>query len=959
MWYSDVLDEDQQELEQIQNQGNTGKVTAENKPGLFDGGFKDSVGGSFAGMAKALMPLFGTQQQNLDAANDDKFQYDLFEYKKKQGQIPQDQSYEDYIKGARSSAVKNTLTFIEETKPDENSGIGAHVLYGLTDYVTRGVIGGVIGGVGGAAYVTGQSEYSYVKENLMSQGVDPSTATKVAGTDAVIAGGAVYLPLSWGLKGKGGIYKDALLSIGLNTGIMNAGRAISGNVLESKGYDKQAEYYDINATTLTTDVVLSSLMFGAGRYVRSRQDGNTSDELDADAIQARDQAIEDTLIQNESELLDITPSQITDPVQSNHHQQNTIIATDQLLSGRPVDVPNSMPVDPPKPKAMDYENSVIPTHAKTIARQAKQAGIDPSVALTISHIETGGTFSHTAQNPSSSAHGLFQVIDKTWRGLGGRNRSDVNEQIRIGLKHIQLANREIQKAIGRPVVAHEQYLGHLLGPAGATHVLKADPNAKLIDIVRKYDKENAEAIVNNNGMRNLTVGEAINKWKKKWDGLSRRYQSESTSTAYGMDGSSYQVQYDVVPLNDLVASNDAAYGVNPLYPAELQPRDRTRVASRQQIEDMANNLRPELLSESYKISDGAPIIDFNNIVESGNGRTLAIGKAYEAGKGAEYEAMVRDMADRMGIPLTDGIVSPVLVRRRITDTDAVKFSRLANESDVAQMSVTERATSDADRLPDATLLNVRSDGSINIDGSTDYVRQFVSALPKSEQASAMTPEGRLSQEGKRRIESALMQKAYGDNNLVARMSENLDDDSKNIINALLKNAPRLAQLNDLAAQGGRHANTIAHDVAQAAQKFSDLKANGLKVDDYLNQQQLFDDGLSPGAKELLKVFDENGRSAKVIGEYLQKQIDDVDQMGDPRQGSLFGDDAEGLAVSEIVNSNPNQMIAVRRTLGDGTEVETEIPLKQYVEELDAEVKRADLDNLAAQTAITCALKFGE
>lgn len=958
MWYSDALGEDQLTTENLNNQGVTGKVTAENKPSLFDGGLTAIGQGVKAAGGKLLMPLFGDSEDNLKVAQGDKFQKDLFEYQKTQGQIPQDLTFEDHIKGGHSSAIKDTLTFIEDTKPGADSGTGAHVIYGLTDYVTRGIAGGVAGGIGGAAYVTGQSEYSYVKENLMSQGVDPSTATKVAGTDAVIAGGAVYLPLSWGLKGKGGIYKDALLSIGLNTGIMNVGRAISGGVLESEGYEKQAEYYDINSTTLTTDVVLSSLMFGAGRYMRSRQENNTSEELNADAIQARNEAVEDVLTQNDLEVQDLAPSNLTDPVQMNQHQQNTNIATQQILSGRPVDVPNSVPVDPPKPKVMDYENSAIPTHAKTIARQAKQAGIDPSVALTISHIETGGTFSHTAQNPSSSAHGLFQVIDKTWRGLGGRSRADVNEQIRIGLKHIQLANREIQKAIGRPVVAHEQYLGHLLGPAGATHVLKADPNARLIDIVRKYDKENAEAIVNNNGMRNLTVGEAINKWKKKWDGLSRRYQSESTSTAYGMDGSSYQVQYDVVPLNDLVASNDAAYGVNPLYPVELQPRDRTRVASRQQVEEMANNLRPELLGESYKLSDGAPIIDFNNIVESGNGRTLAIGKAYEGGKGIEYEAMVRDMADRMGIPF-EGIVNPVLVRRRITDTDAVKFSRLANESDVAQMSVTERATSDADRLPDPTLLNVRSDGSINIDGSTDYVRQFVSALPKSEQANAMTPDGKLSQEGKRRIESALMQKAYGDNNLVARMSENLDDDSKNIINALLKNAPRLAQLNDLAAQGGRHANTIAHDVAQAAQKFSDLKANDLKVDDYLKQGQLIDDGLSPGAKELLKVFDENGRSAKAIGEYLQKQIDDVDQMGDPRQGSLFGDDAEGLAVSEIVNSNPNQMIAVRRTLEDGTEVETEIPLKQYVEELDAEVKQADIDNLAAQTAITCALKFGE
>ena len=63
-----------------------------------------------------------------------------------------------------------------------------------------------------------------------------------------------------------------------------------------------------------------------------------------------------------------------------------------------------------------------------------------------------------------------------------------------------------------------------------------------------------------------------------------------TSTAMGMDGSSYDFAYEVKSLGELIASNDAAYGVNPLYPADLQPRDRTREASRQQIENLADDL---------------------------------------------------------------------------------------------------------------------------------------------------------------------------------------------------------------------------------------------------------------------------------------------------------------------------------------------------------------------------------
>lgn len=157
----------------------------------------------------------------------------------------------------------------------------------------------------------------------------------------------------------------------------------------------------------------------------------------------------------------------------------------------------------------------LPANAKLIARKARQDGIDPSVALTISHIETGGSFSSTSKNPTSSAYGVFQLLDDTWKGQGGGNRNDLNEQIKQGLNHIKNANNYIRKKLDRAPVAHEQYLGHLLGPAGAVNVLKADPNLKLIDVVRKYDAKNANTIVNNNGMKGLTVGQVISKWEKK------------------------------------------------------------------------------------------------------------------------------------------------------------------------------------------------------------------------------------------------------------------------------------------------------------------------------------------------------------------------------------------------------------------------------------------------------------
>ncbi|WP_374854418.1 lytic transglycosylase domain-containing protein [Acinetobacter indicus] len=939
-WLSEFSGEEQRQVDEVTAQGITGKATVTAEKGLFDGVATALPRGAGAGFAKVA----NTIAKPIDAVADrvgyafkdvhsDEFIEPFSEYKDKQEKARDDLIYSG----------------IEALEDKENTGTVGNVLFSLGDYATRAATGSVVGGVAGAALATGASETDYVYGDLTRQGVDSETATKVALTDGVVAAVSTALPLSYGFKGTGGIVKDAALSVGGATAISTGGQALSGHILESEDYDKQAKRYEVTAESVGTEVLLNSLFFGAGRYAQNR--------LSAD-IDAEIEQVQSALVRNDLEFdsasLPVTPD---NPVQANNHLKNLDDAVDSVRMGRPVRVQHAVEGEEKQPQ-VNYQTMAIPTNAKTIARKAQQEGIPPSVALTIAHIETGGRFSHTAKNPTSSAHGLFQVLDKTWKNLGGGDRNNIDEQIRIGFKHMKQAESHIKKQIGRDLQPHEHYLGHLLGPGGAVAVLKADPNANLIEVVRGYDAKNANAIVKNNGMEGMTVGQAIDKWRGKWNQLSARYGSGGTSIAFGMDGSSYEVAYEVKSLGDLIASNDLAYGVNPLYPAELQPRDRTREASRMQIERMADDLRPELLGESAKLSDGAPIVGVDNVVESGNGRTLAIGKAYESGRADAYQQFVADFAASRGMDIS-GIDRPVLVRTRLTDTDRAQFARLANESDVAQYSATERAASDSERLPDASLLKINNDGSINLDGSMDFVRGFVGSLPKSEQGTVITGDGRLSQEGKRRIESAIMQRTYDDASLIARMAENLDDDSKTVLSALLRAAPQLAQLDALVKQGGRHENTIAKDLAQATQKLSDLKANGQTVPDYLNQGQLIDDGLSPGARDFLNVFDQNKRSAKAIGENIQSKIDEIEAMGDPRQGSLFGDGPEESAALDIIMQNPDQQISVSRMRPDGEMEEITMTLRERLDELEAEARQAQEDTLATQTAISCALQFGE
>lgn len=963
-WLSEIDGSEQQSINEMNANGLPKAPKQKKEVGLFDGAASSIPRGALAGAIKVVDTVakpFERIADHVGYSVNDTLNGGL------DGELDVREPSFTEVHAAKNKERKDTLVMeVEQLEGRENTGLIGSIGFGLSDYLTRAALGSLSGGLPGAISVTGLSETNYSYEDLTHKGVDSSTALKVSAIDGVIAGGATALPLSYGFKGAGGVLGDAALSVAGATAITTGGRYASGQVLESEGYEKQAKKYEITAESVGTELILNGLLFGAGRYARSRSSNDVNAdfidgefrEITAENIEARNTQVESALLLNEMQFEDAAaPVRPSDPIQHNNHLKNLNEATENLKAGRPVNVAHSVKGEE-KQKPVNYETMALPSNAKSIARKAQQEGVNPSVALTISHIETGGRFNHTAKNPTSSAHGLFQILDKTWKGQGGGDRYSIDEQIKQGLKHIKNANASMRKSLGREPVEHEQYLGHLLGPGGAAAVLKADPNAKLIDVVRKYDSKNANDIVNNNGMSGLTVGQAIGKWEQKWNQLSSRYGGKNRSTAIGMDGTSYDMAYEIKSLDELIASNDAAYGVNPKYPSELQPRDRTREASRQQIENMANDLRPELLGESYKLSDGAPIIGMDNVVESGNGRTLAIGKAYENGRAEEYQKYIEQYAADRGWDIS-GINKPVLVRTRLTDTDRVQFTKLANESDVAQFSASERAASDVDRLPDSSLLRINSDGNINLEQSMDFVRGFVDSLPKSEQGSVITADGRLSQDGKRRIESALTQRAYGDSSLVTRLSENLDDDSKTVLNALLRVAPQLAQLGDLVKQGGRHSNSIAQDLAQAAQKLSDLKANGVRVYDYLNQGQLIEDGLSPGARDFLNVFDQNKRSTKAIGENIQSKIDEIDAMGDPRQGSLFGDGPEESAALDIIMQNPDQQISVSRMRPDGEMEEITMTLRERLDELEAEAKQAQQDTLAAQTAISCALQFGE
>ena len=146
------------------------------------------------------------------------------------------------------------------------------------------------------------------------------------------------------------------------------------------------------------------------------------------------------------------------------------------------------------------------------------------------------------------------------------------------------------------------------------------------------------------------------------------------------------------------------------YPAEMQPRDRGTMASRMQIDDNARTLNPALVLQDAVSSDtGAPKINSDGVVLSGNGRTMFIRQAHQIGNGAAYDAAVRDKAEALGVELPPLPSSDFWIYAEeiegLGHDEQVRFTELSNRSGILQRSQYEMAEADGKLiLGDAELL---------------------------------------------------------------------------------------------------------------------------------------------------------------------------------------------------------------------------------------------------------------
>jgi hypothetical protein len=368
------------------------------------------------------------------------------------------------------------------------------------------------------------------------------------------------------------------------------------------------------------------------------------------------------------------------------------------------------------------------------------------------------------------------------------------------------------------------------------------------------------------------------------------------------------------PPEDAVAAMQNYYEGRPedfgMSFSDIQNRDRTKPASIQQMNSIANNPDYNRLSVSRDFGSGAPVVisDFKlneqtlgrvdtvsasdgtkipvqyavievetitpsnradgSTVQSyadpefagirpvaGNGRVAGLQRAYKEGKAQDYsQNLIDDLAHGINPDVIKQIENPVLIR--IMPKSALT-SDIADKSNVGGqlgMSPTEQAKIDMGRF-DLQGINFLTDGTPSI-GS---LRQFVATMPKEEQAELINRAGQPNPLAKIRLSNALFARAYENDALIDLFAETTDPEAQQILKGMAIAAPAMSNL----SEAGDY--DIRSYVTKAAEMAVNARRQNKDLAEFIEQGDI---ELDPLTREIVSMFAANKNAPRRVGDSL-------------------------------------------------------------------------------------------
>ena len=161
--------------------------------------------------------------------------------------------------------------------------------------------------------------------------------------------------------------------------------------------------------------------------------------------------------------------------------------------------------------------------SERIRSSASEYNLDPDTVLKIAEAES--RLKPEAKARTSSARGLFQVINQTWREQGGGKRGDIDEDIRVGTKVIASNRDSFKRMFDRDPSAAELYTYHVFGASGGADVLSSPRDEPIQNVISR------QAYKANPYWQGKTVGDVLNQFERKVGGRAEQVEEAPAPAA--------------------------------------------------------------------------------------------------------------------------------------------------------------------------------------------------------------------------------------------------------------------------------------------------------------------------------------------------------------------------------------------------------------------------------------------
>ncbi len=376
------------------------------------------------------------------------------------------------------------------------------------------------------------------------------------------------------------------------------------------------------------------------------------------------------------------------------------------------------------------------------------------------------------------------------------------------------------------------------------------------------------------------------------DKLKKINYAPGNTTTIETPNESIKAKYVLVPLMDLIESNDPySFKRNPDYPEFCQTRNYAQTKAEQnKVISFSKDFKPEhLINNSPDATTGPPIITKEGIVLGGNGRAMILKRIHHKKGFDEYSQLLERNLESFGF--SPGCAAHMILARMI-DIDYKKCAAYSNKLNQSTMQERDAVTlgigyakqiSEQDYTTLAKIFenSEESTFSATLNNAVSQ-RQIISVLEKS---GLITPQnrtqwisegtGELSKQGRAILESVLIGYIMPDKALM--------EAAQNYTNKLVKSLPLLIQIHNMSGTWN-----IVPDIKTAIREEVKRRRAGATKADYLRQDDMFASGKSDIVPENVQlVWKALDGGVLQFRDFLKKYIRTANN--EMSGGSMFGE----------------------------------------------------------------------